>query len=320
MEIQLSCLKFITAFLYLIFVSCTFMPNANLNAFESFDFFIPAPDYNSPWTQKPVLPELDLYLSAHLGKGISVNNDYYTIGMFFTPKYVLFKDSFLFFDNRLHLFNNGKSAANIGIGSRFFNPKRCTGWGLNAFYDYRQSHKGFNQLGFGLEFFENYFDLSINAYLSIHNVRKKEYTVIFNLGDGYIASCSKSKKALWGADFDIGTNLRKWCSCACRAWDVYAAGGIYFFAKYFREDLRGVRMRFGVQYFQYLSIEIRTTYDNIFHTRVQGIISFIYPFGGLAENNCTCNSCPAYYSPTIQPVQRQEIIVLGNRISCKDNW
>lgn len=283
------------------------MPPVILHSGESFNAYREN-DFTDVQSSK--LPLIDLYLSTVIGNGITFSRGYTTVGILASKNYQ-FQDNFFFIDGRTHIFANGKSAANIGIGNRFFSKDQRTSWGLNAFYDYRQSHKSFHQLGVGLEFFENCFDISVNAYLPIHNVREKAGERIFNFGDRFKGRCTKSKKALWGADFDISTNLRKWFLCG--EWDVYAAGGIYFFAKYRCQDLRGIKMRFGFQYSKYISLECRTTYDNIFHSRIQGVILLSYPFG------CPY-SYPAYRNRETQRVQRQEIIILGKRSKWEDNW
>ena len=82
------------------------------------------------------------------GKGIGYNQGYTTLEGFFAPdpeKIAVMP----FFDLRGHVFDNGKLAANGGLGARW--RWGCRAYGVNAYYDYRDDRRGFNQVGVGLE-------------------------------------------------------------------------------------------------------------------------------------------------------------------------
>ena len=83
--------------------------------------------------------------------GIGYNKGYTTAEGFFSGNW--WEDWVLFLDARGHVFNDGKPAVNAGIGSRYVTESRI--WGLNAYYDYRKTHKQhYNQVGFGAESLE----------------------------------------------------------------------------------------------------------------------------------------------------------------------
>ena len=81
--------------------------------------------------------------------GIGYNQGYTTLEGFFSS------DPwggawYPFLDLRGHAFNNGKLAANAGIGVRYLSGSRI--WGGNFYYDYRNTkHQHYNQVALGLE-------------------------------------------------------------------------------------------------------------------------------------------------------------------------
>ena len=83
-------------------------------------------------------------------KGVGYNQGYTTLEGFFSLPSMVDNVWFPFLDLRGHVFNNGKFAANAGLGLRYLSESRV--WGVNSYYDYRQaSHRNFSQYGLGLE-------------------------------------------------------------------------------------------------------------------------------------------------------------------------
>ena len=71
-----------------------------------------------------------------------------------------------FLDARGHIFDNGKWAANAGVGLRALWGNRA--YGINTYYDYRNTGRfNSNQIGAGLETLGELFDFRINGYLPV---------------------------------------------------------------------------------------------------------------------------------------------------------
>ena len=96
------------------------------------------------------------------GKGIGYDRGYTTIQAFFTPHI----DRLVpIFDVRGHVFDDGKFAANAGLGLRYFHSRV---YGINAYYDYRQTHLfHYNQVAIGCESLGKKFDFRINGYFPV---------------------------------------------------------------------------------------------------------------------------------------------------------
>lgn len=266
----------------------------------------------------------NIYLEHVEGDGIGYKQGYSTLGVFLSPGLINQTTSF-FFDARAHVFNQGKFTGNIGGGVRFWNACIQRTFGLNAYYDCRNTCTTYHQVGLGLEMLGCDFDLRLNGYIP---VGKRDR---FSLEDesfysrGRIARLFKRQYSLGGFDAEVETSLCRWFSNCC--YDPYLAiGGYYFQGKHthIREEgrfsyieeasrkthVRGGKVRLGISYRNFLSLEVRATCDNVYHTNVQGVIALNWPFGGSCYNTCnTCSSCCDY---TCRPVIRDEIIVLND--------
>ena len=96
-------------------------------------------------------------------KGVGYNTGYSTLEAFFAP-YALSVTPFL--DLRGHVFDDGKFAANAGIGIRGVTGNRI--YGVNTYYDYRNtSRQHYNQVSLGLESLGIRRDFRLNGYLPV---------------------------------------------------------------------------------------------------------------------------------------------------------
>ena len=72
-------------------------------------------------------------------KGVGYDQGYTTLETFLSP-WDVFNDKWLpFVDGRGHIFDNGKWAANAGLGVRYLSCSRV--WGINSYYDYRNTSR-----------------------------------------------------------------------------------------------------------------------------------------------------------------------------------
>jgi hypothetical protein len=94
------------------------------------------------------------------GGGIGYNKGYTTLEAFIASDPDWWSVT-PFLDLRGHVFDNGKFAANGGIGLRSILGSRV--YGINSYYDYRNTRrKGYNQIGLGLETLGELWDLRFN--------------------------------------------------------------------------------------------------------------------------------------------------------------
>jgi hypothetical protein len=79
----------------------------------------------------------------------------------------------------------------------------------------------------------------------------------------------------------------------------------------------GGKARIAGYYKEYVTLELSDSYDSVFHNNFQGQVTFTFPFGPKAKTKVTKSNCPDTCSMAallnnrmIQPVGRQEIIVV----------
>lgn len=250
------------------------------------------------------------YIRQTEGRGLGFRKGYTTLGLFLKPDLLFNSCIQPFIDVRAHHFNNGKWAANLGIGGRF----QCasgTIYGFNLFYDYLRRHGDYNQIGLGLEMLGCRYDLRLNGYIPVGNTSHIVSHAKFSFPGGFFGSCKQRRKALAGFDAELGTSLNRWLCSPNPCFDVFVGIGPYYYGASCKcgcgDHLFGGRLRIGV-YGRNVSFELRTTYDHVFHGAIQGYLGFTFPFN-------SCDECPCL------PIQRQEIIVLGKK-SCEweQNW
>lgn len=237
-----------------------------------------------------------------------------------------------FVDVQAHILGNGFWAVNAGLGMRWLNP--CSGriLGANIFYDYRQmrhsqhknghhrddfhfchdrKHTEFNQVGFGLESLGPCWDARFNAYFPFGNESIHSRPHIFDDYVGnYVMICREFQQAMKGFDLEFG--YHPFCFCGL---DFYSAIGTYYFAQHGKHAW-GVITRLLVQYGNYLSVECRSTYDNLFHSKTQAVFNLVIPFELFASTCCGwCERSPCAYLIS-QPVHRNDLIIVTDPECC----
>ncbi len=125
-----------------------------------------------------------------------------------------------FLDARGHVFDNGKWAANGGVGLRTLKKNRA--YGINAYYDYRNAGRMHsNQIGVGLETLGELFDFRINGYLPVGAKTSAPYDSVFGSFSGHSLLVSqKVLSAMKGADAELGFHFG-----TSKSFDFYAAAG-----------------------------------------------------------------------------------------------
>ena len=248
-----------------------------------------------------VLSPRRVYISHLAGKGLGFPSGYSSLGVFLGQNSHQGDRNESFVNVIGHVFNNGKKAANAGIGRRYmFTPERKV-YGINAFYDYRTSYGHYNQIALGLEMFGCHYDWRVNGYLP---VGKKTH---FN-------KHGRRERALPGLDAELASSLKNWRPC--HFWNLIGAVGPYY---YFwnkgdgaRKNIFGGKGRLALVYRDYFSLEMRAYYDPVFKGIFQGVAAVSLPLGKKTSilSKCTSNASEARLrESSLQPVVRNEIIV-----------
>ncbi len=226
-----------------------------------------------------------------------------------------------FIDVRGHFFNDGKTAANVGIGFRFQKEGRSEIFGVNAFYDFREASWNhiFHQAGIGFEYLTPCADFRLNAYLPLGSSLAHSSTKVFQYEGGYRASAKSQRLSYGGADFEMGTWLKR--PGACNFFDLYGAIGAYYYAaRHHHRNEYGSKARLEARFLDYFSFELKGGFDEVYHGMAQGTLAVAIPldliFDG-CRNTCSCPNDRALY----QSIHRQEIIALSKKQCCmKWNW
>ena len=217
-----------------------------------------------------------------------------------------------FLDFRMHIFDNGELAANAGLGFRYLPPEARIAFGLNAYYDFREtSHRTrFSQAGLGFEMLSGCWDFRINGYLPIEE-KKLLRRCFWTFPGGYFMERKKFEEAKRGFNVELGSRFASFdLFGACDWLQFYAAIGPYYYKGECRRILGG-KFRLKMDISRFLSLEGIVSRDDFFKTRAQIQIALKFPLG--------CNSCGERGERVLsQSVQRNEIIVVEE--FCKWRW
>lgn len=239
--------------------------------------------------------------------GIGYEDGYTTLEMFLAPDPNQWKVT-PFLDTRGHVFDNGKWAANAGVGLRALWENRA--YGINLYYDYRNTSRlNSNQIGMGLETLGELCDFRINGYLPLGAKFSGPYDLVFGSFSGnYMFVKQKYQSAMKGADAEWGFHFGK-----SKFFDFYAAAGPYYFIGKKTPATWGGKARISGTYKDILNIEISDSYDGTFQNKFQGQVSLSFSFGPkskVKQEGRTCKMADTLNDRMLQPVGRQEIIVI----------
>ena len=245
-------------------------------------------------------------------KGIGYQPGYTTLEGFFAPPMFL-KEAWLpFLDLRGHVFDNGKFAANAGLGLRYLTSSRV--WGINSYYDYRNTrHQHYNQYSAGLESLGRVWDFRINGYLPVGKKQSPFYQSSFvGFSGNNLIVRSAREFAMKGANAEVGFHLDHFQKAP-----LYFAGGPYYLtgagATAWGGELRG-----SVELFKrYFRLEANVSYDHFFKWIGQAQASINIPFGERRQvtkrNHRSCSQAMALNARALQRVDRFEIIPVGKQ-------
>ncbi|MGH2611530.1 MAG: inverse autotransporter beta domain-containing protein, partial [Rhabdochlamydiaceae bacterium] len=184
-----------------------------------------------------------------------------------------------FLDVRGHLFNNGRSAINAGVGARYVASRI---WGINGYYDYRHTFRGhYNQVSLGLESLGKVWDFRLNIY---HPFGKKIY---------YFGPKKEFAFQAFNGEAALHVNTFK------KAPLYFALGPYYLNGE--GKTAWGNEVRAQVSMYQHIRLEVSFSYDRLYKWISQGQLGIFFLLGGKKEGK----SCSAR---SFQRVDRSEII------------
>lgn len=249
--------------------------------------------------------------------GIGYNQGYSTIALFSALKDPLWQPRlYPFVDLRGHIFNDGRLAANAGIGLRYL--RNDFAYGINGYYDYRNKHHFYsNQVGMGLEFFSNRWAVRANGYIPIGKTASNSWgQPLFDHFSGhYMYIKRKQLYTFAGADAEASGNLANF-----RGWNLLGgAGPYYLYGKTNHQNVYGGKGRLRASYQRAFFLELSGSYDNFFHGQIQGEAGFSIHFGPKAYRkkeqihsvNYEPPLCTMEWQRALAP-HRSEIIPFGN--------
>lgn len=270
------------------------------------------------------------------GSGLGYKIGYSSLELFLSQP-LLNQTLVPFIDLRGHIFNDGKYAANAGAGLRYLSDCCSPVWGVNAFYDYLQTHRRiYNQVGIGLEALGECWEARLNGYLPVGDKKLNIYRFSYDFNRGSrqdqrrlpnFLLKAREQLAMKGVDLLICYRYSK-----NRCFDLTIGAGPYiywgktaktvnaFFSK--QEHAYGGQVRACASFMKYVLLEGIGTYDSLFKWNGQVTLTLCLPFD-FSFNQNECFSC--YFGESsycsigrlYKPVKRNEIIVVDslNRFS-----
>jgi hypothetical protein len=222
---------------------------------------------------------------------------------FFTAPSICNEEIIPFIDLKGHFLDSSKWAANAGVGVRWVTCCNRRVTGFNVYYDYRQGCRGeYNQVGMGFESLGLNFDIRINGYMPIGKTIFTNTRMFNDYIGPFVITCKRKEYAMPGADLEIGRYVDP-----CSSYMLYTAlGGYYYYKNHFSHFL-GVVGRIKIQYNEYLSLEVKASYDKACHGKLQGALQLTIPFEvfGCAYRMPE-SVCRGLF---LQPVHRKDVLV-----------
>lgn len=300
--------------LALIFGCIAFQHLFNLTSgrlFAETSFLEPASSIEQPLNKSVFFSPICLYPSYTAGKWLDNNTGYTSVNFYSVMSEWQFKQLTPIVDLKGHVFNNGKIAANLGMGARYQLLSDCI-FGVNCFYDYRRGswNHHFHQIGYGVEFLSNCIDVRFNGYFPLNQkAHSRHHTYTF---DQYRAVCTATRYAVKGFDIEVG----KWMF-TCPHWNAYAALGTYYLSmRHPNCNEWGCQARVRSNIGRYVSIEVKGGYDKTHKGMIVATVNL--------ENIFDWFSCCSYdpcKSILYQPIERRDLIVFGPKKCCWTwNW
>lgn len=251
------------------------------------------------------------WIGYSTGEFIGIDDDYAEVGIF-APLYLTCDTNF-FFEGTGYRFNNSRYASSLGFGLR---KRFCEGdvGGVNFFWDSygAKCNKTFDRLGVGLEWLGCLFDARVNGYFSVGDTTRSCHCKVFNDYIGNFRATCKMREFSIANGFDAEIGVPFLCKCN---FTIYGAAGPYFYSGKNQKRFWGGQARLEVDWHQIITLQVRTSYDRIYHSRTQGQIFLSLPFEVFCGNFCClCDDA------LLRPVYRNDLIFTKECCSFTWNW
>jgi hypothetical protein len=255
--------------------------------------------FKDPWMTR-------LEVGYACGRFIGIKDHYQEVGVFMAHRSSVAWLPFV--DVRGYHLGKRSWAANACVGIRVPHSSRIVG--VNLYYDFYKRHRDFNRLGVGVESLGRQWDFRLNGYLLVGPRTHHSHLHVFDSFIGsFRATCREVEYAFNGLDAEIGSYIfKKPC------FSLYSAAGPYYYDSKF-DHFVGGQARLELQWRRYVSLEMRVSYDHVFHTQVQGKVMLSFNLDELfCGRSCRDNSS------LIQPVWRNGIIFTKSCCDWTWNW
>ena len=226
----------------------------------------------SVWSFDKYHPYVQRYgLSTDQGDGIGYKKGFTTLE-WMTPINGDHEWDFLFGDARFNILNDATLSANLGLGYRWYDLPRNRIWGVNAFWDWRDTgYNGFSQIGVGLESLGPLIDFRSNVY--IPNI---DQTLGIMPGRFIGRNLILNREfAMTGVDAEMGLAVANTDRVQLKVF----GGGYYFDARH-SDAAAGWRFRAEAEVDQQYNVDFRVQDDQVFGTTASvGVaIRFLHRF------------------------------------------
>lgn len=255
---------------------------------------------------KYTFSRLDLKHREH--KGMGYDQGYSTASLFVCPRSG--KIGFPFLDARLHVFNNSDLASNIGMGVRFSDIKESYLFGLNVYYDYRNTHELITQqASCGLEILSRRVDIRLNGYYPFSGKYQDDPILFSRFRGHHLLVQQKVRYALPCADAELGLTLPD----PFDQIGLYVGLGYYYLFKQrgFNQtvgNVPGGRGRLTASPTEYISFGVEYTYDKLFGSRASGFVALNIPLGANQSKSSHSKTARGVSPITWVGVQTQDVV------------
>lgn len=239
------------------------------------------------------------------GKGIGYTKGYTTFEFFAAPSSWLDHDWIPVVDARAHVFDNGRWAANFGVGARYLSPFSYV-IGMHGYYDYRNtSRQDYHQVSIGWEALGKVWDFRLSGYLPVGAKSTGAYHPKFAFFKGHHAYLRvTSQGAMKGLTSEAGIHIKKMKNMA-----FYGAFGPYYFERK-GDNAIGGKARISATFLDALKVELSGSYDPVFHGIIQGEVGVNIAFG---PRKRVKKQREGMLERALVPAYRQEIIVVDKQ-------
>jgi len=272
----------------------------------------------------PTEPPLYFSFKHRESRGIGYTDGYSSVTGTLIPRVT--DNFFPFIDGRLHIFNNGRFASNLGLGARYGLPWGTWALGANAYWDHREAKSiRVDGLGLGLEALSKNVDFRINGYIPSGRTRSNQFEFEAFSGSNVLTR-QKFFRAIPSIFSEVGVPLPIKASFV----DLYVAAGPYYLLKREIQSQKkiggawGVKGRLENQVIGGFSLAIEASYDREFGGIIQGVAKLSFPLGArnirqdriywkIRNRRKECRQRATRDHILTQVVERNEIIPIDDR-------